>query len=142
MPIYTSSLRVSLCERILPCNEGPADSLRDLGEPITDRTLTLNLLRGLSPRYDHMKALIKRTVSFPTFYVIHNELLLEELTLETKAPAPASALYSAPTSGQAPSGGLAPRPPSTGVATHRPCGPSSGFQRLRRSSFPQGRLWE
>jgi hypothetical protein len=42
-----------------------ADSLRDLGEPVADRTLVLNLLRGLSPRYGHLKALIKRTVLFP-----------------------------------------------------------------------------
>jgi hypothetical protein len=46
--------------------KGMADSLRDLGEPVTDRTLVLNLLRGLSPRYGHLKALIKRTVPFPT----------------------------------------------------------------------------
>jgi hypothetical protein len=28
-----------------------ANSLRDLGESVADRTLVLNLLRGLSPRY-------------------------------------------------------------------------------------------
>ena len=42
-----------------------ADSLRDLGEPVADRTLVLNLLRGLNPRYGHLKALIKRTVPAP-----------------------------------------------------------------------------
>ena len=39
---------------------GLADSLRDLGEPVADRTLVLNLLRGLNPRYSHLKALIDR----------------------------------------------------------------------------------
>jgi hypothetical protein len=34
------------------------DSLRDLGELIPDRTLVLNLLFGLSPRYNHLKALL------------------------------------------------------------------------------------
>jgi hypothetical protein len=48
--------------------KGMADSLRDLGEPMPDRTLVMNLLRGLSPRYDHLKALIKRTVPFLTFH--------------------------------------------------------------------------
>jgi len=48
--------------------KGLADSLRDLGEPVADRTLVLNLLRGLSPRYGHLKALIKRSVPFPTFH--------------------------------------------------------------------------
>jgi hypothetical protein len=47
-----------------------ADSFRDLGELVADRTLVLNLLRGLSPRYSHLKALIKRIVPFPTFHVV------------------------------------------------------------------------
>jgi hypothetical protein len=59
----------------------------------------LNLLRDLSPSYSHLKALIKRTVPFPTFYVVRNELLLEELTMETEASAPVPPLYSAPTDG-------------------------------------------
>jgi hypothetical protein len=63
-----------------------ADSLRDLGEPIIDRTLVLNLLCGLSPPYDHLKALIKWIVPFSTFHVMCNELLLEELTMEMKNP--------------------------------------------------------
>ena len=100
--------------------KGLADSLRDLGEPVADRTLVLNLLRGLSPRYGHLKALIKRSVPFPTFHAVRNELLLEELTMANEAPTPASALYSAPTSGQPPSGGQATRPPSTGAPTRPP----------------------
>jgi hypothetical protein len=123
--------------------KGMVDSLRDLGEPIVDCTLVLNLLHGLIPRYGHRKALIKRIVPFPTFHAVRNELLLEELTMQTKAPAPASALYSAPPGGQAPSGG------SLSVdwgchphSTCRPYGPSFGFQHRRRSSFPQGRLRE
>jgi hypothetical protein len=36
--------------------KGMADSLRDLGEPVADRTLVLNLLRGLSPRYGHLNS--------------------------------------------------------------------------------------
>ena len=67
--------------------KGMVDSLCDLGEPVADRTLVLNLLRGLSPRYGHLKALIKRTVSFPTFHAMRNELLLEEFTMTIEAPA-------------------------------------------------------
>jgi hypothetical protein len=73
---------------------GMADSLRDLGEPVADRTMVLNLLRGLIPRYGHLKALIKRTVPFPTCYAVRNELLLEELTMTFEAPTPAPAFYS------------------------------------------------
>jgi hypothetical protein len=97
--------------------KGMADSFRDVREPVADRTLMLNLLCGLSPRYGHLKALIKRTVPFPTFHAVRNELILEELTIVSKAAAPAPTLYSAPPGGQAPSGGHAPCPPSTGAPT-------------------------
>jgi hypothetical protein len=40
--------------------------------------------------------------------------------MANEAPTPASALYSAPTSGQPPSGGQATRPPSTGAPTRPP----------------------
>lgn len=76
-----------------------ADSLCDLGEPVTDRTLVLNLLCGLSPQYVHLKALIKQIVPFPTFHAGCNEHLLEELTLETEKPALVLAFYSAPSCG-------------------------------------------
>jgi hypothetical protein len=66
--------------------KGLADYLRDLDEPVAYRTLVLNFLRGLSPCYDHLKALIKRIVSFPTFHVVRNELLFEELTMTFEAP--------------------------------------------------------
>jgi hypothetical protein len=97
--------------------KGMADSLRDLGEPVINRTLVLNLLRGLSPRYGHLKALIKRIVSFPTFHVVRNELLLEELTMTLEAPTPASALYSATPGAQAPFEGQATHTPSTAPPT-------------------------
>jgi hypothetical protein len=61
--------------------------------------------------------------------------------MANEAPTPASALYSAPTSGQPPSGGQATRPPSTGTPTRRPGGPSSNFHDRQGSSLPQGRPW-
>jgi hypothetical protein len=64
--------------------KGMANSLRDLGEPVADNTKVLNLLRGLSPRYGHRKALIKRTVpqlplwsSHQEDHAVRNELLFE-----------------------------------------------------------------
>jgi hypothetical protein len=121
--------------------KGMADSLRDLGEPIADRTLVLDILRVLSPRYGRLKALIKRIVPFPAFYDVRNELLLEELTLETEAPAPALPLYSAPRGGQAPS-------PSVNWghylhSTRRPCGPrpasnADGGRHSRKGSSGSG----
>jgi hypothetical protein len=106
------SLRGEYCRQL----KGMADSLRDLGEPVVDRTLVLNLLRGLSPRYGHLKALIKRTAPFSTFHAVRNELLLEELTMVIEAPTPAPTLYNAPPDGQAPSGA----PPLTRAPAHPP----------------------
>jgi hypothetical protein len=76
---------------------------------MADCTLVLNLLRVLSPHYGHLKALIKRIMPFLTFHDMRNELLLEELIMTIEAPALAPTLYSTPPSGQASSGGHAPR---------------------------------
>lgn len=89
--------------------DGVADSLCYLNELVLDRILVLNLLRGLSRRYNHLKALIKRTIPF---HDTRNEILLEELTLETESHAFAMALYSVPYGSHTSSGGQAPRPPA------------------------------
>jgi hypothetical protein len=89
--------------------KGLTDSLCDLGKPMADRTLVLNLMRGLSPRYGHLKDLLKKTVPFSTFHVVRNELLLKELTMAIEAPSPAPTLYNATTGGQASSEGQAER---------------------------------
>ena len=66
--------------------KGMADSLRDLGEPVSDRTLVLNLLRGLNGRYDNLKTWITRTVPFPSFSKVRNDLILEEITKGAAVP--------------------------------------------------------
>uniref|UniRef100_J3KVQ8 Retrotransposon Copia-like N-terminal domain-containing protein n=1 Tax=Oryza brachyantha TaxID=4533 RepID=J3KVQ8_ORYBR len=63
------------CRRL----KGLADSLRDLGEPITDRTLVLNLIRGLSPRFATQADLLPLQVSFPSFANARSALLLAEI---------------------------------------------------------------
>jgi hypothetical protein len=78
--------------------KGMANSLHDLGEPVADRTLVFNLLRGLSRCYNHLKALIRRIVCFPSFGDVCNELLLEEFTMEAKSTT-ATNLYDAPSKG-------------------------------------------
>jgi hypothetical protein len=50
-PSFTSSLGGALRGEYCRHMKGMANSLRDLGESVADRTLVLNLLRGLSPRY-------------------------------------------------------------------------------------------
>ena len=47
--------------------KGLADSLGDLGWPVEDRILVLNVLRGLSDRYSYLRTWITRQRPFPTF---------------------------------------------------------------------------
>jgi hypothetical protein len=74
-----------------------ADTVRTLGPPITDKCLVLNLLRGLSPRFDRVTPILTRMKPFPTFAETKNDLPLEELRLSATVTAtPATTLYSAP----------------------------------------------
>jgi hypothetical protein len=57
-----------------------ADDLYDLGKHVEDRTLVLQVLRGLNKKYDHVKTYLKQVRPFPSFHNVHNDLLLEELT--------------------------------------------------------------
>lgn len=56
----------------------------------------------LSRRYDHLKALIKRPVPFPTFHDVQNELLFEELTMDAESPMSTTTLYGASSTDQSP----------------------------------------
>jgi hypothetical protein len=91
-----------------------ADTLHTLGAPVTGESLVLNLLCGLSPRFDRVAPILTRMKSFPTFAKAKNDLLLEELRLSAAATtAPATALYSAPRASPSDSGGVpAPRTPA------------------------------
>jgi hypothetical protein len=79
------------------------DTLRTLGAPITDESLVLNLLRGLSPRFDRVTPILTRMKPFNTFAEAKNDMLLEELCLS--ATATATTLYSAPRAASSNSGG-------------------------------------
>ena len=58
---------------------GMADSLGDLGWPVEDRILVLNVLRGLSDRYAHLRTWIIRQRLFPTFLQVRDNHVMEEL---------------------------------------------------------------
>jgi hypothetical protein len=66
-----------------------ADSLADLGCAISYLNLILNVLRGLNKRYDHVRAIIKRNTSFPTFHKVRDGLVLE-FTQGPNTPTPPS----------------------------------------------------
>lgn len=82
-----------------------ADALGALGEPVLDRTLVLNVFRGLNDRYSHMAAMIKRTRPFPSFSDIRADLLIEEVTIASKVSTPTAFV----TSSSSPSRPPAPR---------------------------------
>jgi hypothetical protein len=75
------------------------DNLCNLSEHVEDRTLVLNVLRGLNKKYNHVKTYLKRVRLFPSFYDVHNDLLLEELTLDDEVSS-GSATALATTCGQ------------------------------------------
>jgi hypothetical protein len=96
-----------------------ADALSDLGSPVDDRILILNILRGLNPRFEHLGAIIRRYMPFPSFLKVRDDLILEELHLDSSGPpADATALYTcpAPAAARPPAPSSAPpsRPPSNG----------------------------
>jgi hypothetical protein len=100
-----------------------ADTLRTLDVAITDESLVLNLLRGLSPRFDRVTPILTRMKPFPTFAEVKNDPLLEELHLSaTLTSTPATVLYSASRPAPSDSGGLhrTSAPPSPGALQQPP----------------------
>jgi transposase InsO family protein/uncharacterized membrane protein YgcG len=99
-----------------------ADSLGDLGCPVEDRNLVLNVLRGLSDRYTHLWSLIMRQRPIPTFLQVRDDLALEDITLGAQAT-----LISGPGSSSS-STALAALPPTRPPTPsgHRSPGPNMG----------------
>jgi hypothetical protein len=90
-----------------------ADALADLGSPVDDRILILNILRGLNPRFEHLGAIIRRYTPFPSFLKVRDDLILEELHLDRSgSPADATALYTCPAPAVARPPAPTPAPPS------------------------------
>jgi len=66
--------------------------LADLGEPVTDRTLVLNVLCGLNEKFASIGCHLRRGRPFPSFLEVCDDLILEEITMAEKASTPSSAL--------------------------------------------------
>lgn len=95
------------------CNKmkSMADALGTLGELVLDRTLVLNVHRGLNERFSHMAALIKRISSFPSYSDVRANLLIMEVTLASKSSTSTSFMAS---SSPRPIASCPTDPPSTG----------------------------
>jgi hypothetical protein len=95
------------------------DALADLGLPVDNQILVLNILRGLNPCFEHLGAIIRSYTPFPSFLKVRDDLILEELHLDSSGtPADATMLYTcpAPAAARLPASTLAPpsRPLSNG----------------------------
>jgi len=100
-----------------------ADQLDDLGSPVSDRTLVLNVLRGLNERFTSIGVHLRRARPFPTFKEAQAELLLEEMNMARQSSsAPPAAFVASSTPKQvAPSGGTG----SGGAGSSTPSTPGS-----------------
>jgi hypothetical protein len=70
-----------------------ADGLADLSAPVDDRILILNILRGLNQRFEHVDSIIQRYSPFLNFLKVHNDLLLEELHMDSTGPPAAPTVH-------------------------------------------------
>jgi hypothetical protein len=92
------------------------DGLANLGAPVDDRILVLNILRGLNQRFEHMGSIIRCYSPFLNFLKVWDDLLLEELHMDsTGPPAAPTALYTNIVSPAAkPPSSTSSRPPHAG----------------------------
>jgi hypothetical protein len=79
-----------------------ADALRGFGEDIPDRTLVLNVIRGLNEKFAPIGIHLLRAKPFPTFLEARTELLLEELTMGKPASDSSTALLASAPGGSGP----------------------------------------
>jgi hypothetical protein len=63
-----------------------ADGLADLGAPVEDRILILNILQGLNQCFEHVGYIIRRYSPFPNFLKVRDDLLLEEIHMDSTGP--------------------------------------------------------
>jgi hypothetical protein len=111
--------------------KGMADALADLSEPIQDRTLVLNVLRGLNERFQFMAQLVTRQRPFPSFADVRADLRLAELNMPSPMTPPTALV--ATTAGKAPasSSQAPPRPPQAAAGGTSGSGGNSRGRRRR-----------
>jgi len=81
-----------------------ASDLGALGEVVSDRTLVLNLIRGLNERFANIGLHLRRSQPFPSFLAAKEALRLEELTFAHQAATP-TALFATQIVTPSPAGG-------------------------------------
>ncbi|XP_052152525.1 uncharacterized protein LOC127770757 [Oryza glaberrima] len=79
-----------------------ADSLADLGDPVTDRGLVLATLNGLSAKFENLKTIITMQCPFPSFADVRSQLLLEELSKASRNTNTSTVLLAGTSGGKQP----------------------------------------
>jgi hypothetical protein len=62
------------------------DGLADLGAPVKDRILVLNILRRLNQHFEHVSSIIRRYSPFSNFLKVRDDLLLKEIHMDSNEP--------------------------------------------------------
>jgi len=91
---------IDYCRRL----QRMASDLGAISEVISDRTLVLNLIRGLNKRFVNIGLHLRRSQPFPSFLEAKEALRLEELTFAHQAATP-TALVATQTAAPFPAGG-------------------------------------
>jgi hypothetical protein len=93
-----------------------ADDLADLGAPVEDRILVLNILRGLNQRFEHVGSIFQRYSPFLNFLKVQDDLLLEEIHMDSTGPpvAPTTLYTNAASPVVKPPSSTPSRPPNGG----------------------------
>lgn len=63
-----------------------ADDLATVDNKINDKTLALNTMHGLNPKFAHKRVLLSMKTPFPSFLETRSTLMLEELTSAPDSP--------------------------------------------------------
>ena len=112
--------------------KGMADALCDLGWPVDNRFLVLNIVRGLNDTYSHLKTWISKQKPFPFFLQLRDDLVIDELTKGFFKGSSSTVLVATPPAAPAsspapPAAPPAPAtPPAHSLLSAPPLGPSGG----------------
>jgi hypothetical protein len=90
------------------------DGLADLGAPIEDRILILNIFRGLNQRFEHVGSIIRHYSPFLNLLKVWDDLLLEEIHMDSIGPlaAPMTLYTNVASPAAKPSSSTPSRPPN------------------------------
>jgi hypothetical protein len=92
------------------------DGLANLGAPVEDQILILNILQGMNQCFEHVGSIIRRYSPFLNFLKVQDDMLLVEIHMDTtRPPAAPMALYTNDVSPMdKPPSSMPSRPPNDG----------------------------